>query len=155
MCIKFIWQLKVQKYSYLVHCTDYYWYLSIDIIKTSYCYVIPYKDGKGTHVLRERLLRNASKVQIIGYLQICYLERSISLYLLNWLINQLLFKVKWVIFHILLCQDVKGEFAVVPTDKIERRSLSSKTKFPLIWTAYLWNCMSDDQRDLKVTYLRN
>jgi hypothetical protein len=27
---------------------------------------------------------------------------------------------------------------------------------PLIWTgAYFWNCMSHDQRDLKVTYLRN
>jgi hypothetical protein len=24
----------------------------------------------------------------------------------------------------------------------------------LIWTAYLWNCMSHDQHDLKVTYLR-
>ena len=25
----------------------------------------------------------------------------------------------------------------------------------LIWTAYLWNCMSHDQHNLKVTYLRN
>ena len=35
----------------------------------------------------------------------------------------------------------KGEFAVVPTDKIYHK------KSPLIWTAYLWNCMSHDQRD--------
>jgi hypothetical protein len=29
------------------------------------------------------------------------------------------------------------------------------TEIPLIWTAYLWKCMSYDQRDIKVTYLRN
>jgi hypothetical protein len=46
-----------------------------------------------------------------------------------------------------------GEFAVVPTDKIEGGAYHKK--FPLMWTAYLWNCMSHDQRDLKVTYLRN
>jgi hypothetical protein len=45
---------------------------------------------------------------------------------------------------------LKGEFAVVPTDKIEGGAYHQK--FPLIWTAYLWSCMSHDQRDLKVTY---
>jgi hypothetical protein len=48
---------------------------------------------------------------------------------------------------------MKGEFAVVPTDKIE--SGIYHKKFLLIWTAYLWHCMSHDQRDLKVTYLKN
>ena len=40
---------------------------------------------------------------------------------------------------------LKGEFAVVPTDKIEGGAYHQK--FPLIWTAYLWNCMWQDQRD--------
>jgi len=38
--------------------------------------------------------------------------------------------------------ELKGAFAVVPTDKICGQGLSSKS--PLIWTAYLWNCMSHD-----------
>jgi len=48
------------------------------------------------------------------------------------------------ICYIIFC--LKAAFAVVPTDKISGRSLSSKS--PLLWTAYLWNCMSHDKRDL-------
>ena len=36
-----------------------------------------------------------------------------------------------------LTHSLKGEFAVVPTDKIEGGAYHKK--FPLIWTAYLWN----------------
>ena len=52
----------------------------------------------------------------------------------------------------------------MPTDKICGRSLSSDhsgycvnrmiNKNPR-WITYLWNCMSHDPRDQKVTYLRN
>jgi len=47
---------------------------------------------------------------------------------------------------------LKGEFTVVPTDKIVGGAYHQK--FTMIWTAYLWNCMSHDQRDLKVTHHR-
>ena len=56
----------------------------------------------------------------------------------------------------------KFVFAVSPFKGNLRKCLSTKfvgeachQKSPLIWTEYLGNCISHDQRDLKVTYLRN
>jgi len=49
----------------------------------------------------------------------------------------------------------KGEFAVLPTDKICGRSLSSISPVDMTVTAYIWNYLSHDQRDLKIIYLRD
>jgi hypothetical protein len=60
-------------------------------------------------------------------------------------------KVKKIPPTVLGLRVLKGEFAVVPTDKILWRSLSSKIRW---YEQHIYETMSHDQRDLKVTYLK-